>query len=59
MEIEGGRAVKNADDCEDLVVGSKVLPKAGRGSDDDGLEAQGGGMEITGRWEKGDSKCCG
>ena len=55
MEIEGGRAVKNADDCEDLVVGSKVLPKAGRGSDDDELEAQGGGKEITGRWEKGDS----
>lgn len=48
VEIGGGRAVRDADDGEDLAVGLKVLPRARRGSSEDELEAEGGGGGIPG-----------
>lgn len=48
VEIGGGRAVRDADDGEDFAVGLKVLPRAGRGSGEDELKAEGGGGGIPG-----------
>ena len=54
LEIEGGKAVRDADHGKDFVTELEVFPMAERGSKKDDLETEGGGRGILGPVQEGE-----